>query len=157
MAEYPLVDPILIGWGAALFVLALIEMLQLRGNVFPFALGAAGAFICRLLNVDILIQVVVFAIVSALSFLLIRPIFIRKADQNAKRHATGIEEFIGADGQVIQKVDGNSRTGRVEIDGRPVKALPVDPNQKYNVGDHIEVVDVEDDFLVVRKYRKNRK
>ena len=157
MSEFPMFDPVLAVWGSILFVFLLIEMLQLRGNFFSFALGAVGALICWALGLDVPIQAGVFVVVSALSFFLLRPLFIRKADKNATRHAEGIETLIGLTGQVIQKIDGSSRTGRVDIDGRPVKAIPVDPNQKYNVGDLIEVVDVEDDYLVVRKYKKNRK
>ena len=157
MDVHPLLDPVLIAWGVALFIFALVELLQLRGNFFSFALGSIGALVCWALGLSIPIQIGAFVVVTALSFLLLRPLFVRQADKNTKRHAEGIEEFIGMDGKVIQKVDANSRTGRVEIDGRPVKALPVDRAQKYNVGDHIEVVDVDDDFLVIRKYRKNRK
>ncbi|MDO4400064.1 MAG: NfeD family protein [Coriobacteriia bacterium] len=157
MADFPMFDPVLAVWGSILFIFLLVEMLQLRGNFFSFALGAAGALVCWALGLDIPVQAGVFVVVSALSFFLLRPLFIRKADKNSTRHAEGIEALVGLDGQVIQKVDGTSGTGRVDIDGRPVKAIPVDRNQKYNVGDHIEVVDVEDDFLVVRKYKKNRK
>jgi hypothetical protein len=37
-----------------------------------------------------------------------------------------------------------------------VKAIPVDPAQKYNVGDRVEATGLDGDQLIVRKARKRK-
>lgn len=141
-------------WFLILFGFAVAEMLKLRGNYFPFALGALGGLICYVMGLDILFQIIAFAAVSAVSFLALRPLFIRFARHNASRGEEGLDQLVGLEGRVIAKIDMSSDTGRVQVAERPVKARPVDPQQKYNVGDRIVVADVDGDMLVVKKAKK---
>jgi membrane protein implicated in regulation of membrane protease activity len=154
--EYNAFNAILGLWGLILFGFAIIEMVQLRGIFFNFSLGAIGAIICYVLGIDFPIQVAVFAVVTALSFLLLRPLFLKFSAKNATVHEEGLELLVGLEGKVISKIDVSAGTGRIDINGRPVKAIPVDPQQKYNVGDLVEVTALEGDQLVVRKARKHK-
>ena len=154
--EYNGISTILVLWGLILFGCAIVEMLQLRGNFFNFSLGALGATICFVLGFDPLIQVAAFAAVTALSFLVLRPLFLKISARNATVHEEGLDLLVGLDGKVISKIDVTAGTGRVDINGRPVKAIPVDPQQKYNVGDLVHVTALDGDRLVVRKARKRK-
>lgn len=147
-------DLLLVLWSVITFVFALIELLKLQGSFFPFALGGLGSVIAWAAGFDLTVQVIVFVAVSALAFLLLRPLFLRLAAKNATRHVRGIDLLVGLEGVVIQKVDGPAGKGMVEVDGRAVQALPVDRQQKYNVGDRIVVTAVEDNTLIVKKARK---
>ena len=144
-------------WTVVLFVSALVEMLKLTGNFFHFSLGAIAALVCYVLGLDFIIQVVAFAAVTGLSFLLLRPVFIRVANKNATKHEQGLDLLVGFEGKVISKIDVQANTGRVDINGRAAKAIPVDPQQKYNVGDRVVVTGLEGDKLIVKKARKRTK
>lgn len=149
-------DAILGLWGLILFACAIGEMVLLRGFLFHFSIGAIGAVICYAMGLDFIVQAAVFAVVTALSFLLLRPLFLKFSDRNATVHETGLELLVGLEGKVIAKIDVAAGTGRVDINGRPVKAVPVDPQQKYNVGDHIVVTGLDGDQLIVRKAKRRK-
>ncbi len=154
--EYNGISTILVLWGLVLFGCGIGEMVLLRGNLFHFSLGALGAIVCYLLGFDVPIQAAVFAVVTLVSFLVLKPLFNRLASRNATVHEEGLDLLVGLEGKVIAKIDMDAGTGRVDIDGRPVKAIPVDPQQKYNVGDRIFVTGLDGDRLVVRKAKKRK-
>lgn len=155
--EYNGVSAIILLWGFITFGFAIAELVLLRGDFFHFSLGGVGAIICHVLDLDILIQVAVFVVVSGLSFLLLRPLFRKIAEKNATVHEEGLDLLVGLEGKVIQKIDMDAGTGRVDINGRPVKAVPADPQQKYNVGDLMVVTALDGDKLVVKKAKKTKK
>ena len=155
--EYNAFNLVLGIWGLILFGCGIVEMVKLNGNFFHFSLGAIGAVICYLLGLDLMIQIIVFVVVTGLSFLLLRPLFIRFSDRNATVHEEGLDLLVGLEGRVIAKIDTAAGTGRVDINGRPVKAIPVDPQQKYNVGDRVVATALDGDQLVVKKAKKRSK
>ncbi|MDO4533439.1 MAG: NfeD family protein [Coriobacteriia bacterium] len=154
--EYNGVSIVILLWGFITFGFGIAELVLLRGNFFHFSLGGVGALICYLLGMEFPIQLAVFVVVTLLSFLLLRPLFFRIADKNATVHEEGLDLLVGLEGVVIQKIDVDADTGRIDINGRPVKAIPVDPLQKYNVGDRVEATGLEGDRLIVRKARKRK-
>lgn len=154
--EYNGISLIVVLWGIVLFGCGIGEMVVLRGNLFHFSLGALGAVICYLLGFDIPVQIAVFAVVTLVSFLVLKPLFIKLSSRNETVHEEGLDLLVGLEGKVISKIDMDAGTGRVDIDGRPVKAIPVDPQQKYNVGDRIYVTGLDGDRLVVRKAKKRK-
>lgn len=154
--EYNAFNAILGLWGLILFGFAIAEMVMLRGNLFHFAVGAACAIVCYALGLDFPIQVAAFAVGTVLSFLLLRPMFLRFSERNATVHEEGLDLLVGFEGKVINKVDMQAGTGRIDVNGRPVKAVPVDPQQKYNVGDRVEITAIDGDMAVVRKAKKRK-
>ncbi|MDO4889977.1 MAG: NfeD family protein [Coriobacteriaceae bacterium] len=154
--EYNAFNLVLGIWGFILFLFAIIEMVQLRGIFFHFSLGALAAIVCYVMNLELTVQIAAFAIVTAVSFLLLRPLFLRFARKNATVHEEGLDLLVGFEGKVIAKIDVSAGTARVEINGRPVKAVPVDPQQKYNVGDRVVVTGLDGDQLIVKKAKKRK-
>ena len=155
--EYNGVSLILALWSAIIMAFGIVELVKLSGNFFHFSIGGLCALACNLLGFDFVIQVVAFAVATGLSFLVLRPLFRRMAAKNATVHEEGLDLLIGLEGKVIAKIDMDAGTGRIDINGRPVKAIPVDPQQKYNVGDLVEVTDLEGDQLVVRTARQHKR
>lgn len=147
-------DLILVLWSVVAFAFFVLEYWRMSGNFLAFAIGALGALAAWVLGQDMLIQVAVFAVLSIVSFLLIRPLYQRKLFNSSKSHAEGLELLVGREGTVISKIAGAESPGRVDIDGRPAKAIPVDPQQRYNVGDRVVVKDLDGDTLVVKKAKR---
>lgn len=154
--EYNGVSAIILLWGFITFGFAIAELVLLRGDFFHFSLGGVGAIICHVQGLDFTVQAAVFVVVSGLSFLLLRPLFRKVAAKNATVHEEGLDLLVGLEGRVIQKIDMDVGTGRIDVNGRPVKAIPVDPQQKYNVGDRVESTGLDGDRLIVRKARKRK-
>lgn len=140
-------------WSIIAFVLLLLELQQMEGNLLPFAIGGVGGAVAWAMGLDFPLQVAVFAAVSAVAFLVVRPLFRRKLARSATSHMKGLDLLVGLEGTVISKI-GGEETGRVEINGRPAKAVPVDPQQQYNIGDKIVVTALEGDTLVVKKSKR---
>ena len=154
--EYNGVSIAILLWGFIIFGFGIAELVLLRGNFFHFSLGGVAAVICLVLGIEFPIQVAAFVVVTALSFLLLRPLFQKVAARNATVHEEGLDLLVGFQGKVISKIDVAADTGRVDINGRAVKAIPVDPQQKYNVGDSVVVTGLEGDKLVVKRAKKRK-
>jgi membrane protein implicated in regulation of membrane protease activity len=147
-------DLLLVAWSLVIFGFGIAEYLRMDGNCFPFALGGLGGIVAWGLKMELLVQGAAFVVVSALAFLLLRPLYKRVLDDSTTKHAEGLDLLVGLEAKVIAKVGGDDDTGRVEINGIAAKAVPVDPQQKYNVGDRIVVTALDEDTLVVKKAKK---
>jgi membrane protein implicated in regulation of membrane protease activity len=130
-----------VGWAIAAVLLAVGEVLT-PGLFFlgPVALAAVVAMIVALIGVAVWVQLVVFAVASAASLLLLRPI--ARAHLTMPRAIrTGAAALEGAKGVVLQRVDG--RGGRVKIGGEEWSARSYQPDEAFDVGDEVEVAQIE--------------
>ena len=80
-----------------------------------FAVGALGAMVAALLGAEIWLQVVLFAAVSVLLLLALRPVL--KKYIEPKKVKTNIDSVIGSQGVVLEKIDNIAGTGRVRLGG----------------------------------------
>jgi membrane protein implicated in regulation of membrane protease activity len=106
----------------------------------PIALAALAATVVAALGGDIWIQIVVFGVGSFAAVGLLRPI--------ARRHLTmprairtGAAALEGAKAIVLQRVD--SRGGRVKIGGEEWSARSYMPEEEFDVGTEVEVVQIQ--------------
>lgn len=141
-------------WSVLGLVFLALEYWRMDGNFFSFGIGAIGGVVAWVLGYGFPLQAAAFAVVSLLSFLLLRPPFRKRLLKSESSHAEGLDLLVGLEGTVIAKIAGTARPGRVEVRGRAAKAVPVDPQQQYNVGDRIVVTAVDDDALVVKKMKR---
>lgn len=104
------------------------------------ALAAAGA---AALGAPLLLQVIVFAIVSGLSVGALRPIILRHARPAIETGETpiGLEAISGSHGTVLEEVDGT--TGMIKIDGELWQARSFDGTEKYLPGERVRVIKVD--------------
>ena len=80
-----------------------------------FVVGALGAMLAAFLGAEIWLQVVVFAAVSVVCLLLLRPIL--KKYIEPKKVRTNVDALIGSQGVVLEKIDNIAGTGRVKLGG----------------------------------------
>lgn len=138
----------LIFWGIALIVLTLIELATFQLVAIWFAAGSLVSFFCALANTTFWVQLLAFVIVSALLLLLTRPI-VRKLWAKP-RVPTNADKTIGTIGTVIQTVDNDAATGRVNADGLDWSAKS-DDNSIIAVGERVFVKSIEGVKLIVSK------
>ncbi|MGN1318860.1 MAG: NfeD family protein [Lachnospirales bacterium] len=110
-----------------------------------FSFGALGAFLVSFLTDNIIIELFVFIIVSALSFLFVKPVM-KKA--MPKKNEESLNKFIGKKGKVIEEI--NKLGGRVLLGD--VSWLAKSLNEETIEKDAIvKVVDLKGNVLIVEK------
>ena len=127
---------------AILSVLFAVGELFTPGLFFlgPIALAALAATVVAALGGGLLWQIVVFGVGSFAAVGLLRPL--------ARRHLTmprairtGAAALEGAKAIVLQRVDG--RGGRVKIGGEEWSARSYLPDEEFDVGTEVEVVQIQ--------------
>jgi membrane protein implicated in regulation of membrane protease activity len=127
-------------WLIAAVVLAVAEVLNLSFFLFPFAIGAAGAAVAELAGARTPVAVVVFALLTAVSFGIVRPI--------AKRHVrtppairTGTAALIGKPAVVLERIANDDASGTVRIEGEVWTARSYD-DRTIEPGTRVEVIEI---------------
>jgi membrane protein implicated in regulation of membrane protease activity len=130
--------------------LAVAELLSLDFVLIMLAAGALAASAAAGLDAPLLVQGLVFALVSALALVLVRPV--------ARRHLvggpaiiTGVAALVGRDALVLERVDAH--TGLVKIDGEQWTARPFEDSQVLAPGETVEVIKIQGATALV--WRKN--
>jgi membrane protein implicated in regulation of membrane protease activity len=136
-------------WIVLAIALAIGEAFTATLLVIMFAAGALAAAGAAALGAPVLLQVIVFALVSGLSVGAIRPIIIRHARSALETGETpfGLEAMEGQHGTVLEEVDADR--GMIKIDGELWQARSFDGNEKYLPGERVRVLRVRGATAIV--------
>ncbi|MGW0424997.1 NfeD family protein [Streptomyces sp. NPDC003015] len=110
------------------------------------AMGAVAASVAAGLGGDIVVQVLVFVVVSVALIAVVRPIAIRHRSQRPQL-ATGIDALKGKQAVVLERVD--SAGGRIKLAGEVWSARSLDTGRAFEVGQEVDVVDIEGATAIV--------
>ncbi|MEV5185429.1 NfeD family protein [Streptomyces werraensis] len=111
------------------------------------AVGAvAAAVVSGIFGGGAVAQVAVFAVVSTALIAVVRPIARRHRSQRAEL-ATGVDALKGKQAVVLERVDGSG--GRIKLAGEVWSARALDTGRSYEVGQEVDVVDIEGATAVV--------
>ena len=113
-------------WLIAAIVLVIIEICTAAFGSICFAIGAAFSAVAAGLGAGITWQIVIFAVVSLLTFVFLRPVVMRFLDKKSKDVKTNADAIVGRKGVVSERIDAKQHTGRVAIDGDDWKAISED-------------------------------
>ena len=105
-----------------------------------FAVGAVAAAIAAGLGFDVVVQVLVFVAVSVALIAVVRPIAARHSAQRPQ-FASGVDALKGKQAVVLERVDGSG--GRIKLAGEVWSARALDTDRVYDVGQEVDVVDIE--------------
>jgi membrane protein implicated in regulation of membrane protease activity len=140
----------------AWLIWAIVTVLLAIGEIFtpglfflgPIALAALAATVVAAVGGPVWLQIVVFGAGSFASVGLLRPI--------ARRHLTmprairtGAAALEGAKAVVLQRVDG--RSGLVKIGGEEWSARSYMPDEAFDIGTEVEVVQIQGATALVYK------
>ncbi len=126
----------IIGAGA----LAVGEMLTLSFFLGPIAVAAVLAAGAALAGAGLALQVLIFAVASAASMLVFRPIAKRHLTTPA-RLRTGTAALVGAGALVTERVDGQG--GQVKLRGELWTARTFDEDEVIDSGVRVRVMQIE--------------
>ncbi|WP_333778433.1 NfeD family protein [Streptomyces sp. IBSBF 3136] len=104
------------------------------------AVGAVAAAAAAGLGFDAVVQVLAFVVVSVALIAVVRPIAARHGNQRP-RLVTGIDALKGRQAVVLERVDGSG--GRIKLAGEIWSARSLDNARAYEVGQEVDVVDIE--------------
>ncbi|MFF7266069.1 NfeD family protein [Streptomyces sp. NPDC008159] len=127
------------GLGIALVVTAMPELGML-------ALGAVAGAVTAGLGGGVVLQVVVFAVVSVALIAVVRPVAARHRAGRPEL-ATGIDALKGKQAVVLERVDGSG--GRIKLGGEIWSARSLDSQLTFEVGQEVDVVEIEGATAIV--------
>ena len=134
-------------WVIVSIVCLILELSSGDFFILCFAIGAAVAAILAGCGLSLTWQIVMFAIVSALSLLLVRPALIKKLHKPQRERLSNAEALIGQEGRVSEMIEAGGY-GRVAIDGDDWKAQSAD-GAAINKDVRVRVVKMESIILTV--------
>ncbi|MFF4395434.1 NfeD family protein [Streptomyces sp. NPDC001480] len=111
------------------------------------AVGAVAAAVAAGLGLNLVIQVLAFVIVSVALIAVVRPIAARHGRQRPQL-VTGVDALKGKQAVVLERVDG-SDGGRIKLAGEVWSARSLHSERAYEVGQEVDVVDIEGATAIV--------
>ena len=138
-------------WLIALVVFAVVEAATAGLVCIWFAVGALAALLAGLFGAGILVQVVVFAVVSAVALAATRPLVRRMTA--GKAVATNADRVLGAAAKVTETIDNADSSGAVYVDGKTWTARSAD-GSVIHAGERVEVTAMEGVKLFVKLCEK---
>ena len=136
-------------WLIVAIVLVILEILTAGFGVICFAIGAAFSALAAGLGVGITWQIVIFAVISLMTFIFLRPVVMRFLEKKSKDVKTNADAIIGRQGVVSERIDPEQHTGRVAIDGDDWKAVS-ENGEVIEKGANVEIVKLDSIIVTVK-------
>lgn len=137
-------------WLIWVIVSILCLILELSSGDFfilCFAIGAAVAAIVAGCGMSLTWQIIIFAVISALSLLLVRPALIKKLHKPNRERLSNADAIVGQVGRVSESIEAGGY-GRVAIDGDDWKSTSVG-GVAIEKGTRVRVVKMDSIILTV--------
>ena len=127
-------------WLIALVLFGAVEAATAGLVCIWFAVGALAALLAALFGAGVLVQVVVFAVVSAAALAITRPLVRRMTA--GKAVATNADRVLGTAAKVTETIDNANSTGAVYVDGKTWTARSAD-GAVIPAGERVEITAME--------------
>lgn len=134
-------------WTVVVVVCLTLEVSSGDFFITCFAAGALCSVVAALLGMPFWVQVLVFAVLSALSIRLLRPRLLAVLERRADRRVSNVDALDGRVGEVSETIVAGGY-GRVKIDGDDWKAESADHGEIHG-GERVRVVGRESIILKV--------
>ncbi len=138
-------------WLIILVLLVVIELLTMGLTTVWFAGGALAATLASLLGLPLLIQIILFLVVSGLLLFFTRPIAVKYFNKDRVR--TNAESMVGRQAIVVSEIDNLQGIGQVNVGGMEWSARTRDENITLPVGAVVVVLAIDGVKLIVEEKR----
>ena len=135
-------------WLILLAILLLIEIITLGLTTIWFAGGTLVAFIVSLFYDNLLLEIILFLVISLLLLYFTRPYVIKYF--NPKRIKTNYEGLVGKQGLVTTAIDNIHSQGQVIVDGQEWSARSSDGGI-IEAGVRVTIQDISGVKLIVKE------
>lgn len=134
-------------WLAVAVIMAVVEIVSLSLITAWFVVGALVSFVANLLGADVVVQMVVFLVVSLLCLIFLRPVFMKYRKSGEAHEPT----LVGQTALVCEEIDNERLVGRVETSNRMTWVARSADGSVISVGETVVVVDRESVKLIVER------
>lgn len=139
-------------WLVILVVLVVIELLTMGLTTIWFAGGALIAAIASIFGAPVLLQIVLFLIVSAVLLFFTRPIAVKYFNKDRVR--TNAESLVGRQAIVISEVDNLQGIGQVSVGGMEWSAKTKEVGVTLPVGAVVTILAINGVKLIVEERKE---
>lgn len=136
-------------WLIAALALIIFEIFSATFGAICFAIGAGFSALAAGLGLNLTWQIVIFAVVSLLAFIFLRPFMMKFLDRKSKDVKTNADALVGRKAFVSERIDASQHTGRVAIDGDDWKAISLD-GSVIEKGAEVVIVKLDSIILTVK-------
>ena len=143
-------EPIM--WLILLACFLVVEAITVGLTTIWFAGGALVAAIASGLGVGILIQWVLFLVISLVLLIFTRPLAVRYMNKGVPK--TNVNSLIGERAVVIQKINNLEQTGQVRINDIEWTARTADDGEEIPTGAVVEIEEIRGVKLIVKEISK---
>ncbi|WP_456440815.1 NfeD family protein [Caldithrix abyssi] len=119
-----------------------------------FGIGCLIAAIPAVLELHFLWQILTFTAATFLSFLTVRPLYLKFIFPEQQQIPTNVDALIGQEGVVIQPIDNLQNQGRVKVGGEDWKALSKS-GEALAQNTVVKIVAIDGVKLIVEPLQKN--
>lgn len=137
-------------WLIIAIALTILEVATAGFGVICFAIGAALSALVAGVGGNFTLQIIVFAAVSLLTFIFLRPMVLRFLDKRSNDVKTNVDALVGRKGIVSERIDAAQHLGRVAIDGDDWRAVSND-GSVIEKGTSVEIIKNESIILTVKR------
>lgn len=139
----------IIFWLILLIVLLGIEMATMGLTTIWFAGGALVAILAALLHAPLIVQIVLFFLVSLILVFFTRPVAVKYF--NKDRIRTNVESVVGKQAIVTEEIDNLQGKGKATVGGQEWSARNAEDGKKIPAGAVVMVVAISGVKLMVRE------
>jgi len=142
-------------WLIAAGILFIAELFTPGFVLACFGVGCLVSALFALFGLGLVAEIIVFCIASFISFLAVRPLFIRyfhRPDDTKAR--TNVDALVGKTGLVTMKIVPAVEQGRVNVGGEDWRGVSAE-DCEIEKGERIEVTKVEGTKLFVKRISQN--
>lgn len=139
-------------WLILVVVMLIIEIITLGLTTLWFAGGALVAFIASLFGAPLIVQIILFIVVSIILLLVTRPLAVKYF--NKDRIRTNAESLIGTRAIVISEIDNLQGIGQVTVGGQEWSAKAKDSQRNFQPGEVVDIVEIQGVKLIVEESKE---
>lgn len=138
-------------WIVIIVVAIIIEALTYNLTTTWFAIGGIFAWLISLTGINLIVQIIVFLLVSILLLIFARPFAVNVLKIGKVK--TNADRLIGRSATVLEEIDNNSNRGQIKVDGQVWSAKTKGQNkiEKNSIVIIQEIVGVK---VVVEEYKE---
>lgn len=142
-------------WLGIVIVLIVVEIITLGLTTIWFAGGAAVACIAALLGTSMLVQVILFMVVSVVLLFATRPMAMKYMNKN--RTKTNAESLIGKEAVVTQPIENLKAQGQVMVNGMEWTARTATEGERIEKDTIVAIERIDGVKLIVKRKTEQEK
>lgn len=135
-------------WIGLIVIFVIVEAATVQLVTVWFAVGGIAGLIAYTFGLEIWIQILIFAVVSAVALAVTRP-FVKRFTKGRKQ-PTNADRYIGQEATVTEPISNELSKGAVRIGGLEWTARTVD-NSEVDKGERVTVEAIEGAKLLVKR------